>query len=942
VRHWLFGLTVALAALSYGAAASPAAALPPGSLEVAMELDETPLAAPLESAITRELKLTVTRPASVAAVRGKLVVLPPEGPDVGARRVELPFDLSSATTATVTTPLAIPAGHGIIDLKYPIEVWVGDELYQVQDLYVTKGPAVRVIGPFEGGSLQAHDTVYPPEKELDFTAVYEGKGGRMLRWRPVPGQAFLPNGILDLNIGCEDADEATAYLTFEVAVPAARKATVSLGSDDSVKVWLNGKQVHSNPVEVRGVTPGEDKFDVELQAGTNIFLLKVCDNYGGWGASFELLDEAGQAFAGLQDRVALARTYPRDALLRLQAVTRDSATVTWRSDIPGRGVVTVRKAIQGRAEPFPGPLPKSDMVKPDPSAKPIIVDTGQVGMSHQGTVTGLEPGTRYIITTEPAIGGRSSEPLSFYTSPPDGQTQVLHLKLVCAVFTNVVERPSADKEGAQRPVERTEVERLKWQLSQTSRFYYVNSGMRMVFDIDYLIDDRHYVIGDEIYGVGFSEHNEDEKLLAKLVEERGGRLSDYDGTVLISFVKRWDERPGEWVYPHGGGGTLGILPVTGLGKCAWRAGRNSNDAWLMCHEFQHQLDSIYHESMQPEHLFCHFQPWDDTAHRHGEHWDGIAWIFREWAGYVTREQQGWPLQEPTLGFRYFTSRWGTVVPYDDRDNDGIPDDAPNLPLDEVRLGSDPTKVDTDGDGLTDMKEALASNWSVYGLGYTWAGEPWQHRCDPRNPDTDGDGIPDGQDPYPLYPVNTKLRKGGATLSDKDFQPFVSVRDRVYIGTYALAWNDEYFAIRIRSPQVVRHMRLCLDNDIDGWFVGHDNYDIEIFPRGGGRPSREWHGNADGTLLFGFHNCGVVGKWPFYDPTGLGADELTLTQSITDDGYAAELRIPRNAANGLPLVPGDKIGLMLTIMPEGGILRPGQFNALSVFEPHTFIAVELTE
>lgn len=923
---------------------APAADLEPGDLELAVRLDEQARPGRLEDALTRPLALVLTR-RTEQPLRGTLTLHPPRGAELPAAARRFEFDLTDAKEATFETTVSIPAGLGIVQLTYPIELAVAGRTYLTMDLMLTKGPGWRVIGPFPGGSRTDHDTVHPPEEQIDFSATCPGKDGRVLRWRPLPAAALEPNGFFNLNTACEDVDEATAYATADFYAPRAGPARLLLGSDDSVKVWHNGRLVHSNPVVIRGAERAQDTIDLTLAEGRNTFLLKVCDNYGGWGFFFELVDRAGQPLEGLQPTVALARIYPTDPQLTLTAVTRDSATVTWRSDVPAPGRVSVQKALQGRARPHPGPLPRHEMVKPDPDAAPQVAETDAIRMDHTATVRGLEPGTRYLVRAEPGIAGRPTPPLSFYTAPPPGQAQVLRLDLVCVIFPNVAHASCADRPDARQPIEPAELERFRRQLDHTVRFYFVNSGMRLWLNIDCLIDDRFYRIGDDIYGVGLSDLNEDEKLLADVLARHGREFADYDGTVLVSFVKHWEEPPGRWVYPHGGGGTIGIQPVTGLGKCAWRAGRDSNDAWLLCHEFQHQLDSIYHESLQPDHLFCHFQPWDDTAHRHGEHWDGIAWIFREWAGYLTREHQAWPLLEPRLGFRYFTSRWGTVVHVRDADEDGLPDDDPALPLDERRFGSDPGQADTDGDGLSDLLEALACQWTEYGLGYSWAGESATHFCDPRRPDSDGDGLPDGVDPYPVYPVDPRLPRAASAsgaLTAADFRPFVKLRDQTCAADYALAWNADWLAIRITAPTPPRHLRICLDLDDDGWFVGHDNYDIEIFPRGGGRPADTWHGNADGSLLFGFHNCGVPGRWPFYERAGLRPDEIRLVHGQPDGPYSAEVHIPRNPANGLDLVAGERIGIMLTADPEGGIQRPREFNALSVFEPHTFFAFELVE
>jgi acetyl esterase/lipase len=67
-----------------------------------------------------------------------------------------------------------------------------------------------------------------------------------------------------------------------------------LGSDDGVKVWVNGKLVHSNYVG-RDLTLGQDKFNVKLNKGNNSVLVKVIDMINDWGFALEVLDEKAYA-----------------------------------------------------------------------------------------------------------------------------------------------------------------------------------------------------------------------------------------------------------------------------------------------------------------------------------------------------------------------------------------------------------------------------------------------------------------------------------------------------------------------------------------------------------------------------------------------------------------------------------------------------------------------
>ena len=60
--------------------------------------------------------------------------------------------------------------------------------------------------------------------------------------------------------------------------PREQDTTMLVGSDDEVKVWLNGGLVHYNPV-LRGAGDFQDSFSVTLKKGPNVLLVAV-DNRG--------------------------------------------------------------------------------------------------------------------------------------------------------------------------------------------------------------------------------------------------------------------------------------------------------------------------------------------------------------------------------------------------------------------------------------------------------------------------------------------------------------------------------------------------------------------------------------------------------------------------------------------------------------------------------------
>ena len=79
-----------------------------------------------------------------------------------------------------------------------------------------------------------------------------------------------------------DVNDHSSYalITLESAT-AQSDVTMRVGSDDSIKVWLNGEEVHNNPVN-RGAGDFQDDFQVNLVAGDNLLLVKVSERGGGW------------------------------------------------------------------------------------------------------------------------------------------------------------------------------------------------------------------------------------------------------------------------------------------------------------------------------------------------------------------------------------------------------------------------------------------------------------------------------------------------------------------------------------------------------------------------------------------------------------------------------------------------------------------------------------
>jgi hypothetical protein len=133
-----------------------------------------------------------------------------------------------------------------------------------------------VIGPFPAASFDvAHDTAFPPEKEIELSKAY-GK----LKWQ---AKADWKDG--NDQVRTFVGDNSSTYLTRVISSPVDAQLAVAMGSDDSLKVWVNSSLIHNNKV-ARGVVAGQDKFNVPLKKGDNQLLVKVTNGSGGYGVVF--------------------------------------------------------------------------------------------------------------------------------------------------------------------------------------------------------------------------------------------------------------------------------------------------------------------------------------------------------------------------------------------------------------------------------------------------------------------------------------------------------------------------------------------------------------------------------------------------------------------------------------------------------------------------------
>ncbi|HVR34740.1 MAG TPA: WD40 repeat domain-containing protein, partial [Methylomirabilota bacterium] len=126
------------------------------------------------------------------------------------------------------------------------------------------------------------------------TVVVSGK----LRWREVAQDDY----VIDFNLILgetwpQSVAYAVCYIRSEVKQRGLR---MLVGSDDEAKVYLNGKQIYKYPFG-RGFVVDQDTVpDIALNAGLNVLVFKVVNEFVDWKGSVRFTDAQGNPVKGIK------------------------------------------------------------------------------------------------------------------------------------------------------------------------------------------------------------------------------------------------------------------------------------------------------------------------------------------------------------------------------------------------------------------------------------------------------------------------------------------------------------------------------------------------------------------------------------------------------------------------------------------------------------------
>lgn len=153
-----------------------------------------------------------------------------------------------------------------------------------------------IAGPFRD-SGKPFETVHPPESgPIDLSANYR-TGGPSVHWTRVKH-----NGrFFDFHALFKDTDQTSSYAFCRLDTPKTQRIDLLVGSDDGIKIWLNGRVVHENPAS-RGALPFQEVVPLELQEGSNDLLIRV-QNVSGESGLYLHYKSLDRVVASLPERI---------------------------------------------------------------------------------------------------------------------------------------------------------------------------------------------------------------------------------------------------------------------------------------------------------------------------------------------------------------------------------------------------------------------------------------------------------------------------------------------------------------------------------------------------------------------------------------------------------------------------------------------------------------
>ncbi|HTO93743.1 MAG TPA: putative Ig domain-containing protein [Bacteroidota bacterium] len=136
------------------------------------------------------------------------------------------------------------------------------------------------VGPFRGKTRDSFAEVFPPETGDTPTRTYEGGA---MRWTERP--AWHDGSVILF----EQTDFCAMFLSRTITVQRDTSVAFSLGSDDGIKVWVDGTLLLSHDI-YRAPEPDQEQLTVRLTPGEHRLLIRINNGQGDFGYYFAVIN----------------------------------------------------------------------------------------------------------------------------------------------------------------------------------------------------------------------------------------------------------------------------------------------------------------------------------------------------------------------------------------------------------------------------------------------------------------------------------------------------------------------------------------------------------------------------------------------------------------------------------------------------------------------------